>query len=95
MWAAIGGILGGFAAVLSAIVGWKAIQAKRSADRRLDEVESIKLSISSLQAALLRSDQERINLGNELHDAKHEIEVLSSHVRALEAKLRRYEGSIT
>lgn len=87
MWVWLGGILGGLAALLSAVVGYKALQAKRIVDQGTRELDAIKLSISSLESALARSDIEGKRLREELTQARDEIRALREEVRKLKGGL--------
>lgn len=89
MWPLVGGILGGLAALVSAIVGYRALVAKRAVDEGLKEVAEIKISIESLQAALARADIERDRLSTELGEAWAEIRRLRAEVWSLNVALAK------
>lgn len=96
MWAVLGGIFSGVAAVVTAIVGYAALKAKRVADRGAQDIDAVKVSISSLQAALaqgaldLREERASHALTRaELVACRSELTDLRNEVAALRAERRR------
>lgn len=94
MWVVLGGILGGLAALLSAVVGVKAYQAKRIVDQGTRELDAIKLSISSLESALARSDIERERLSRSLSSTRDELRQAREEIRTLSDEVRMLRGGV-
>lgn len=66
----LGVVLSGIAAVIGAIVGWKALTVKRTADNRAAKVEAAQVGITALESALDRVETECARLRGELATVK-------------------------
>lgn len=87
MWAVLGGIFSGVAAVVTAFVGAAAIKAKRKADLGAQDIEAVKISITSLQAALARSDTDRAELRSDLSAEREAHALTRAEVVALRTEM--------
>ena len=93
----LGAILSGLAALIGGVAGLLAWNSKRKTEASTVQLDSVKVSLTSLQAALTQSDkvnaQLRLDIISEEHvtaDLQTQIEELRAEMLAMRTKYERH-----
>lgn len=87
MWTVIGPILGALGTLIAGLAAYQGIRQKRLADGGTQQIESVKLSLASLEAALKRSDLANESLRQELATERAAHDQTRADMRALRREL--------